>query len=206
MSAVGEKLSEKLTHNSDKDTLSSTHHSRIGGVEQWTQDQEKRIESQSQDRLKLSTSNVAGDFDEKTGERKPADDAIVSPMNPSPPGKTFTFPAASPEPFPTSTTDFATPAIRNRTVTISEPLPPQGNTPHRSATKRSRRRATTKSSNRAFSAADLDAMLAKEDARTLLGLVQGHLVLWPYDWLETEEKGGGWLYNVDQIAPLEIYN
>jgi phospholipase D1/2 len=52
----------------------------------------------------------------------------------------------------------------------------------------------------------LDAMLAKEDARTLLGLVQGHLVLWPYEWLETEEKGGGWLYNVDQIAPLEIYN
>jgi phospholipase D1/2 len=112
-------------------------------------------------------------------------------MNPSPPAKTFTFPAAS------ETTDFA--QQRARTVTISEP-------PQRSATKRSRRRATTKSSTKAFNATDLDAMLAKEDARTLLGLVQGHLVLWPYEWLETEEKGGGWLYNVDQIAPLEIYN
>ncbi|KAH3955605.1 phospholipase [Parastagonospora nodorum] len=204
MSAAGEKLSEKLTNNSDKDTLGSTHHSRVGGVEQWTQDQEKRIECQSQDRLKLSTSNTTAEYNEKPGERKPADDAIVSPMVPSQPGKTFTFPAPPPEPMPTATADFATPTTRNRTVTISEPA--HGNTPHRSATKRSRRRATTKSSNRAFSATDLDSMLAKEDARTLLGLVQGHLVLWPYDWLETEEKGGGWLYNVDQIAPLEIYN
>lgn len=47
-------------------------------------------------------------------------------------------------------------------------------------------------------------MLDKEDARRVLELVQGHLVVWPYDWLESEERGGGWLYNVDQIAPLEI--
>ncbi|KAF1917609.1 hypothetical protein BDU57DRAFT_513956 [Ampelomyces quisqualis] len=202
VAAVGEKLSEKLSTNSEKTSDLSTHHSRIGGVEQWTQDQEKRIASQSQDRLKLHT-----EFDEKSGGRRPADDAVVSPMNPSLPSKTFTFPAAlPPEPPVTSTTDFASTA-RARTVTISEPTPSGANgTPHRTATKRSRRRATTKSSNRAFQASDLDAMLAKEDARTLLGLVQGHLVLWPYDWLETEERGGGWLYNVDQIAPLEIYN
>ncbi|KAL5118780.1 Phospholipase D1 [Pleosporales sp. CAS-2024a] len=203
LTAMGEKLSEKLSNNSEKDTLNSSHHSRIGGVEQWTLDQEKRIESQQQDRLKLSTNHMHGEHDETDGHG-PAEDAVVSPMVPSQPSKTFTFPAAPPEPLATATTDFA---ARNRTVTISEPpLPQQGSTPHRSATKRSRRRATTKSSNRAFSAADLDAMLAKEDARTLLGLVQGHVVLWPYDWLETEEKGGGWLYNVDQIAPLEIYN
>jgi phospholipase D1/2 len=47
-------------------------------------------------------------------------------------------------------------------------------------------------------------MLGKEDSKTLMDLVQGHLVLWPYEWLEKEEMGGGWLYNVDQIAPLEI--
>jgi phospholipase D1/2 len=189
VSALGDKLSEKLTNNSEKDKdASATHHSRIGGVEKWAQEQENRIESESRDALKLNT-----EFDEKTGNAipRPADDAVVSPMNPSPPAKTFTFPAAS------ETTDFA--QQRARTVTISEP-------PQRSATKRSRRRATTKSSTKAFNATDLDAMLAKEDARTLLGLVQGHLVLWPYEWLETEEKGGGWLYNVDQIAPLEIYN
>ncbi|KAF2832650.1 phospholipase D [Ophiobolus disseminans] len=217
VTSLGDRLAEKMTnnsHSSEKDK--STHHSNIGGVEQWADEQEKRIASQSQDRLKLVTSDNSnnGDFNEKSGERKPADDAVVSPMNPSPPSKTFTFPAPPPDP---SVTDFAplpgqqatSTTPRNRTVTITEPPPPSSGTPHRSATnatKRSRRRATTKSSTRAFHAADLDAMLAKEDARTLLGLVQGHLVLWPYEWLETEEKGGGWLYNVDQIAPLEIYN
>ncbi|KAH7093452.1 hypothetical protein FB567DRAFT_487793 [Paraphoma chrysanthemicola] len=207
-SALGHQLSEKLTNNSSATShdasTTTTHHSKIGGVEQWAQEQEKRIESQSHDRLKLET-----EFNEK----KPADDAIVSPMNPDPPSKTFTFPA--PPPIPESTSDYhdfathppstSTP-LRNRTVTITEPSTHPNSTPHRTATKRSRRRATTKSSTRQFHAADLDSLLAKEDARTLLGLVQGHLVLWPYDWLETEERGGGWLYNVDQIAPLEIYN
>ncbi|KAH8710156.1 hypothetical protein GQ44DRAFT_714479 [Phaeosphaeriaceae sp. PMI808] len=150
--------------------------------EKTTNTSEKTTHSNSVAPLQVNTSNE---------DRKPADDAIVSPLNPSPPSKTFTFPAP-PDPNP----------ARARTVTITEPIPP----PHRTATKRSRRRATTKSSTKAFNAADLDAMLAKEDSRALLGLVQGHLVLWPYEWLETEEKGGGWLYNVDQIAPLEIYN
>jgi len=30
--------------------------------------------------------------------------------------------------------------------------------------------------------------------------------VWPYDWLEKEERGGNWLYNIDQLAPLEIYD
>ena len=47
-------------------------------------------------------------------------------------------------------------------------------------------------------------LLEREDAEKLLSLVQGHLVVFPYDWLEKEEKDGGWLYAVDQIAPLEI--
>lgn len=35
-------------------------------------------------------------------------------------------------------------------------------------------------------------------------MVQGHLVTWPYDWLEKEEQGGNWLYSIDGLAPLEI--
>jgi phospholipase D1/2 len=70
--------------------------------------------------------------------------------------------------------------------------------------KRQRRRATTKSSTRAFHAGDAEQLLDKEDAKKLLELVQGHLVVWPYEWLEAEESNGGWLYSVDQIAPLEI--
>ena len=68
-----------------------------------------------------------------------------------------------------------------------------------------RRRATTRSSAaaaRAFAATD--EVLAPEEAEALLKLVQGTLVCWPYDWLEKEERGGNWLYNIDQIAPMEI--
>lgn len=45
---------------------------------------------------------------------------------------------------------------------------------------RRRRRATTRSSRRDFSASD--DMLSIEEAEELLGCVQGHLVIWPYDW------------------------
>ncbi|KAI9698889.1 MAG: Phospholipase D1 [Bogoriella megaspora] len=68
--------------------------------------------------------------------------------------------------------------------------------------KQRRRRGTTRSSARAFHATD--EMLEKEEAEELLKLVQGTLVCWPYDWLEKEERGGNWLYNIDQIAPIEI--
>ena len=35
-------------------------------------------------------------------------------------------------------------------------------------------------------------------------MVQGHLVVCPYDWLAREEQGGNWLYSIDGLAPLEI--
>ena len=63
-----------------------------------------------------------------------------------------------------------------------------------------KRRATTKSSSAAFAADDEDAMLSKEDAEALLHRVQGHLVLWPYDWLDTED----WHWPVDLFSPLDI--
>ncbi|KAJ5198383.1 uncharacterized protein N7498_007500 [Penicillium cinerascens] len=73
-----------------------------------------------------------------------------------------------------------------------------------SQSRRRRRRATTIGSKR-----DLhghDDVMDKERAEDLLNKVQGHLILWPYDWLEKEEQGGNWLYALDQISPLEIYN
>ncbi|KAK7529264.1 uncharacterized protein J3D65DRAFT_642933 [Phyllosticta citribraziliensis] len=79
---------------------------------------------------------------------------------------------------------------------VSDPKP--------SGSQRRRKRAPTRGSFKAFQAQDDAALLPKEDAETLLELVQGHLVAWPYDWLEKEEANGGWLYAVDQIAPLEI--
>ncbi|KAJ4991496.1 phospholipase d, partial [Stagonosporopsis vannaccii] len=201
MGALGDKLSEKVTNTSDSP-------SKNGAVEQWAHEQEKRV----QQGLKLDThSPAAPDYDEKhPPSARPADDSIVSPMHSTLPDRTYTFPAAAP-PIPDSSDAHAhahAPEPRARNVTISEPTkPPAGAfSAHRNTvgSKRSRRRATTKSSTRAFHASDAESMLAKEDAKTLMDLVQGHLVLWPYEWLEKEEMGGGWLYNVDQIAPLEI--
>ncbi|KAL1953035.1 hypothetical protein VTO42DRAFT_3744 [Malbranchea cinnamomea] len=68
---------------------------------------------------------------------------------------------------------------------------------------RKRRRATTRGSKREFHASD--DIMSMPEAEELLNMVQGHLVLWPYEWLEKEEQGGNWLYTFDQISPLEIY-
>ncbi|KAI4716712.1 phospholipase D [Aureobasidium sp. EXF-10727] len=78
-----------------------------------------------------------------------------------------------------------------------------GNMQHSTSTKRRRNRANTKGSMKNGGVYEPE-VLTKEEAEGLLKLVQGHLVVWPYDWLEREEKGGNWLYNIDQIAPLEI--
>ncbi|EME46326.1 hypothetical protein DOTSEDRAFT_148451 [Dothistroma septosporum NZE10] len=70
------------------------------------------------------------------------------------------------------------------------------------ASRKGRRRGTTKSSGRP----PPEEVLPKEEAEELLNLIQGHLVLWPYEWLEKEERGGNWLYSIDTVAPLEIYD
>lgn len=89
-----------------------------------------------------------------------------------------------------------------------------------STSRKGRRRGTTKSSGRQMP----DDVLEREEAEELLKQIQGHLVEFPYDWyatslsiercvyanardrLEKEERGGNWLYNIDQLAPLEIYD
>lgn len=214
--ALSEKLSEKVGSPSDSP-------SKTGAVAQWAHEQEKRV----QQNLTLDTHGTHNadthPLDEKHPPRLPADDSIVSPMHGSLPDRTYTFPSAGP-PHPndndtttppsttgTTTNTTTTDAPRARNVTISEPARTlqnnsTGTGTHRNTlgSKRSRRRGTTKSSTRAFHAADAESLLPKEDAKMLMDLVQGHLVLWPYEWLEKEEMGGGWLYNVDQIAPLEI--
>ena len=49
-----------------------------------------------------------------------------------------------------------------------------------------------------------DEIMPTDEALQLLGAVQGHLIVWPYEWLAKEEAGGNWLYSIDQLAPLEI--
>ncbi|KAF2020230.1 phospholipase D [Aaosphaeria arxii CBS 175.79] len=208
--AVGEKLSERLSHDHPSTGHSDQTNDKMGNVEQWAQDQEKHAPS---GKLHLSP---PAEFDEKSALKRSLDDAVVSPIGPPVPEKAFTFPPPPPIPSDpsvstTATADFANAnggVARARTVTISEPTRESrahANTISTHASQRRRRRATTKSSTRAFNHTDEAMLLDKEDAKQLLELVQGHLVVWPYEWLEKEESGGGWLYTVDQIAPLEIY-
>ncbi|KAG0127512.1 hypothetical protein HOY82DRAFT_490412 [Tuber indicum] len=67
---------------------------------------------------------------------------------------------------------------------------------------RRRRRGTTRSSKRDFHAGE--PLLEKGVAEQLLDMTQGHLVVWPHEWLSREEEGGNWLYSIDQLAPIEI--
>ncbi len=74
-------------------------------------------------------------------------------------------------------------------------------TPANHGSVKRRRRATTKS-RKGFSASD--DLISREDAELLLSMVQGSLVVFPYDWLKAEEHNSNWLYQVDQVAPLQI--
>ncbi|KAK5168167.1 Phospholipase D1 [Saxophila tyrrhenica] len=101
--------------------------------------------------------------------------------------------------------DFAN-VERKRTVQYSENV---NNASETTATQsnpmgsqKRRRRGTTKSNGRPT----VEEVMGREEAEALLNMIQGHLVLWPHEWLEKEERGGNWLYNIDQLAPLEIYD
>lgn len=157
-------------------------------VEEWAEEQEKK------------GSVNGGNEDEEVLDEKEA----------------LKTPAASPKVTPTGDSPRDKENARPRNVTISEPVKPSRTSDGAADAKDaadsnasrsgSRRRRRTKSSNRIFHADDENAMLSKKDAEELLKMVQGSLVVWPYDWLEKEEYGGKWLYPVDMIAPLEIYN
>ena len=77
-----------------------------------------------------------------------------------------------------------------------------GGTIKSAGSQRRRRRAATRSSRRGFSATE--DMLSRLEAEELLNLTQGTLVQFPYDWLVVEETNGNWLFQVDQVAPLQI--
>lgn len=187
----GSGLAEKLS----LDTRGSN--APMGKVEDWAVAQEKDSAVPAVQQVSSPTANSG---DEKAS-LKTEDDRMSGKMSP--------FPPPPPIPNTTGIEDFA-PDVgvgRSRTVTYSEPN--QADRSHRNTinsqgSQKRRRRATTKSSMRPFHATDDNALLDREEAENVLKSVQGHLVLWPYEWLSTEERGGGWLYAVDQLAPLEI--
>lgn len=201
---VGKVFPEKLVPGNSRESHTS------GNVEQWADEQDRREHSKPS----TATSNINGSGGSGT-ELNEKTNGALSPLSPNDGGNESFISSDAPPP---SRGDENT--GRSRTITITTPagekLNPTGSSANLTAEKNSnlkaagsqrrRKRAGTRGSIKAFQADDDNALLSKEDAEELLGLVQGHLVLWPYDWLEKEESGGGWLYPVDQIAPLEIYS
>ncbi|KAK8088668.1 Phospholipase [Apiospora hydei] len=130
--------------------------------------------------------------------------ATAEPPSPIQPGGEIPFPVLE------GTVDSTTQAQKTRdrrTTFSSTDKPPSssgGGNPPMTATgsTRRRRRATTKGSRRG--PVFPYEVLGVNEAEDLCNLVQGHLVQFPYDWLESEEKGDHWLYQADLLAPKEI--
>lgn len=74
-------------------------------------------------------------------------------------------------------------------------------TPTAAGSVKRRRRATTRGSRHRPMMEDI---LTHEQRDGLCGLIQGHLVVFPYHWLAGAEEKGDWLTLVDQAAPLQI--
>ena len=177
-----EKLSEKVHHNLGP---SDGHNNQpMGRVEEWAQEankaQAERRACEAQEREKQGSPPP---FSEMTDEKARTSNDL--------------------KPFPTPTlsnleTDHSGLSKTHSpySVSYSDALNRNTSIPKR------RRRGTTRSSRRDFHASD--DIIGKEEAEELMQAVQGHLVLWPYDWLAKEEQGGNWLYSIDGLAPLEI--
>ena len=155
-----------------------------GSVEDWAEEankaQAERHAQEARDREKVMLHSQGSDtYDEKT---RPSND--LKPFNSS------NLP----------TIDGNDPSIVNSHSTGSVAYSNALN--RNTSTQKRRRRATTRASRREFHASD--DIMGKGEAENMMHLVQGHLVLWPYDWLAREEQGGNWLYSIDGLAPLEI--
>lgn len=74
-------------------------------------------------------------------------------------------------------------------------------TPTAAGSVKRRKRAGTKSSRHR---PQMEDVLTREQREGLCGLIQGHLVVFPYHWLAGAEEKGDWLTLVDQAAPLQI--
>ena len=178
----GDKLMQSL---GQKDSQKNNHYKNhsMGKIEEWAEEANKaqmeRHAAEARDKRQRSVS--AAETDTTVDEKAP-----LRTSNELKPATTFDSEATTkvPPPPPSSSVPYSDALNRNT-----------------SAQKR-RRRATTRSSRREFHASD--DIIALSDADELMQMVQGHLVLWPYDWLAREEQGGNWLYSIDGLAPLEI--
>jgi phospholipase D1/2 len=169
----------------------------LGTVAEWAEN------AQAQHEAKVSTGDASkdsgGSGETASQERQSDESGKVSPFPPLEQTETAIaepdLSAANAPGAPVKhRATFSEPTDRVNTNATAKPPQAQNST-------RRRRRATTKS-RKGFSASD--DLMSREDAELHLSMVQGSLVLFPYDWLKVEEHNSNWLYQVDQVAPLQI--
>lgn len=190
-----ETLGEKLVHTFSPRDHNHSGNQPLGKVEDWAEDAKRENafrhgkDSKSKDGTAPATSRHPS-----TESSTTVDDKTTAPRDalkefiPLKPSMTFDSEPLHQKKAPP-------------TVSYSEAL--NNNISSNTAQKR-RRRATTRSSRREFRASD--DLIGRTDAEDLMKMTQGPLVVWPYEWLLKEEQGGNWLYSIDGLAPLEIYN
>ncbi|RAL59022.1 hypothetical protein DID88_009051 [Monilinia fructigena] len=192
----GNPLSEKAKHNSQ----GGTH--PLGTVSEWVASANAEHDARVNNTSEESRLGQHDGTDEKAAARNEA----VSPVGPS---GNEAFPALDATVLGFPPTNGATSQASTRKTTFSPtPVPSDrkenSSAMNQSGSVRKRRRGTTRGSRKGFSGSD--DLLSKDDVEDLLAMIQGHLVAFPYDWLIKEELNSNWLYQVDQVAPLQIYN
>lgn len=197
---AAEKVAEKVLSDTNPEIKVSNGDAELN--EKTANNEEK-----SSERLKLRLNTA----DERSSGQAPEGTSPVSP-----------FPAFEPqgeenlEPQTTAQSTLQPQKTRDRRTTFSsveKPTSSQGgsstiytapNSNGQQESVRRRRRNTTKGSRRA--PVFPYEVVSREMAEELCNMIQGHVVHFPYDWLETEEEGNHWLFQPDMLAPKEIYN
>ncbi|KAI9048595.1 hypothetical protein LZ554_007428 [Drepanopeziza brunnea f. sp. 'monogermtubi'] len=193
-------LAEKVHHGQDNHPL--------GTVAEMAQDAENRHAARI-DTSVARGADVNGQFD-GTNERAATGKAQVEAPSPVQPAGAETFPSLDSSLLIPPGTEHEQITQTHRKTTFSSSTSTEkdksqtnGSNVGNGGSFKKRRRGTTKS-RRGFSGSD--DLLDKVDVEELLSLIQGHLVVFPHDWLVKEELNSNWLYQVDQVAPLQIYN
>ena len=160
--SFGEKLMSTLSpkdHNNNQP---------LGKIEEWAEEANKaqfaRHEKEAQEAKAAKADNVSPQ--PVTNEKSPHRTSNDGLKDFAPLKATTTFGSeAMQKSQSTSTVTYSDALNKNACVT---------------GTQKRRRRATTRSSKREFHASD--DIISRPDAEELMGMTQGHLVLWPYDW------------------------
>ncbi|KAI9647816.1 Phospholipase D1 [Ciborinia camelliae] len=190
----GNVLSEKIKPNSQ----GGTH--PLGTVSEWVASANAEHDARANNTSDESRLGQYDGVDEKSAARNEATSPVEAAGD-------ETFPELDPAALGVPPTNGTTSQASTRKTTFSTTPAPSdrkenNSSMNQSASVKKRRRGTTRGSRKGFSGSD--DLLPTEDVEDLLAMIQGNIVVFPYDWLIKEELNSNWLYQVDQVAPLQI--